>query len=245
MPHSGNRDGHGGEGTAAPAREPGATTRRRLEPRERREAILHAARELFSDRPYAGVSVADVAHAAEVSSPLVVFYYGSKRALYLAVIETAADSIRHGLRALPGPPSPQRFAAGVRFYAEYARAHRAGVLSLLRGGHEAALPEAAAAFERLRDEVAAQILADLASVDDAGEGGGGDGSAPATTTPAPVTALAVRGCLGYVDAVVAHWLTLPEGVGEDGAAVEPDTIAALAVGAFTGGLSAVASPGEC
>lgn len=191
------------------------------------------------------VSVADVAHAAEVSSPLVVFYYGSKRALYLAVIETAADSIRHGLRALPGPPSPQRFAAGVRFYAEYARAHRAGVLSLLRGGHEAALPEAAAAFERLRDEVAAQILADLASVDDAGEGGGGDGSAPATTTPAPVTALAVRGCLGYVDAVVAHWLTLPEGVGEDGAAVEPDTIAALAVGAFTGGLSAVASPGEC
>ncbi|WP_328440154.1 TetR/AcrR family transcriptional regulator [Streptomyces sp. NBC_00444] len=240
MPHGGNRDGHGSEGTAAPAREPGATTRRRLEPRERREAILHAARELFSDRPYAGV-----AHAAEVSSPLVVFYYGSKRALYLAVIETAADSIRHGLRALPGPPSPQRLAAGVRFYAEYAHAHRAGFLSLLRGGHEAALPEAAAAFERLRDEVAAQILADLASVDDAGEGGGGDGSAPATTTPAPVTALAVRGCLGYVDAVVAHWLTLPEGVGEDGAAVEPDTIAALAVGAFTGGLSAVASPGEC
>ncbi|MGW0755499.1 TetR/AcrR family transcriptional regulator [Streptomyces sp. NPDC002814] len=135
MPHSGNRGGHGGEGTtAAPAREPGATARRRLEPQERREAILHAARELFSSRPYAGVSVADVARAAGVSPPLVVFYYGSKRALYLAVIETAADSIRHGLRALPGPPSPQRLAAGVRFYAEYARAHRAGFLSLLRGG---------------------------------------------------------------------------------------------------------------
>src|SRR5882757_192827 len=140
--------------------------RRRLEPHARREEILGAARQLFSRHPYAGVSVADVARTAGVSPPLVVFYYGSKRALYLEVIETAADSIRHGLRALPGPPSPERLAAGVRFYAEYARTHRAGFLSLLRGGHEAALPEAAAAVERLRDEVAAQILADLAATDD-------------------------------------------------------------------------------
>ncbi|MFF4806058.1 TetR/AcrR family transcriptional regulator [Streptomyces sp. NPDC001351] len=204
--------------------------RRRLEPEERRESILAAARELFGDHPYAGVSVADVARSAGVSPPLVVFYYGSKRALYLAVIESAADSIRRGLRALPGPPSPERLAAGVRFYAEYARAHRAGFLSLLRGGHERALPEATTVVERLRDEIAEQILADLASVAEETEG-----AERAEGELGPVTALAVRGYLGYVDAVVVQWLALsPEVVG-------PDTVAALAVGAFLGGLSAVGS----
>ncbi|MHC3472674.1 TetR/AcrR family transcriptional regulator [Streptomyces sp. 7R007] len=207
--------------------------RRRLEPEERRESILAAARELFGDHPYAAVSVADVARSAGVSPPLVVFYYGSKRALYLAVIESAADSIRRGLRALPGPPSPERLAAGVRFYAEYARAHRAGFLSLLRGGHERALPEATAVVERLRDEIAEQILADLASVESVAVEA--EGAERIEAERGPVTALAVRGYLGYVDAVVVQWLALPPDV------VGPDTVAALAVGAFLGGLSAVAS----
>jgi AcrR family transcriptional regulator len=193
-----------------------------MEPQERRETILRAARELFSRHPYAGVSVAEIARKAGVSPPLVVFYYGSKQALYLAVVETAADSIREGLRALPGPASVDRLAAGVRLYAEYARTHRAGFLSLLRGVKEATVPQAATAIARLQDEIAAQILADLALTEPA-------------LTPDPATALAVRGYLGYVDAVVTHWLTLPD---DQGGGLGPETIADLAIGAFTGGLAA-------
>ena len=120
---------------------------------------MRAARDLFSQRPYAEVSVADIAQAAGVSPPLIVFHYGSKRALYLALLETAADAIRAGLYELPGPPSLDRLRAGVRFYAGYARDHRAGFLSLLRGGQDVA--EAAALVEAFRDELAGRICADL------------------------------------------------------------------------------------
>ncbi len=54
-----------------------------------------------------------------------------------------------------------------------------------------------------------------------------------------ITLVAVRGYLGYVDSAIAHWLALPE---EEQARVGPDTIAQLAVGAFTGGLAAAGHP---
>jgi AcrR family transcriptional regulator len=190
-------------------------------PDERRALILRAARDLFSQRPYAEVSVADVAQAAGVSPPLIVFHYGSKRALYLALLEAAADAIRAGVDELPGPPSLDRLRAGVRFYAGYARDHRAGFLSLLRGGQDVA--EAAALVEAFRDELAGRICAGLTA--DMGDGG-----------PGTLTRLAVRGYLGYVDAMIVHWLARPEDEREQ---VTPGMIADVAAGALTGGLAAV------
>lgn len=189
-------------------------------PHERRALIVRAARDLFSQRPYAEVSVADIAQAAGVSPPLIVFHYGSKRALYLALLETAADAIRAGLYELPGPPSLDRLRAGVRFYAGYAHDHRAGFLSLLRGGQDVA--EAAALVEAFGDELAGRICADLTA--DTVHGG-----------PGGLTRLAVRGYLGYVDAMIVHWLALPE---DERDQVTPAMIADVAAGAFTGGLEA-------
>lgn len=188
-------------------------------PDERRALILRAARDLFSQRSYAEVSVADIAQAAGVSPPLIVFHYGSKRALYLALLDAAADAIRAGLDELPGPPSLDRLRAGVRFYAGYAREHRAGFLSLLRGGQDVA--EAAALVEAFRDELAGQICADLTA--DVGDGG-----------PGTLTRLAVRGYLGYVDALIVRWLALTE---DERDQVTPAMIADVAAGAFTGALA--------
>ncbi len=215
-------------------------------PHERRALIVRAARDLFSQRPYAEVSVADIAQAAGVSPPLIVFHYGSKRALYLALLETAADAIRAGLYELPGPPSLDRLRAGVRFYAGYAHDHRAGFLSLLRGGQGVA--EAAALVEAFRDELAGRICADLTAAGqtpaDAGRrgevaggaGSGGAGSGDAGSGGAStLTFLAVRGYLGYVDAMIVHWLARPEDEREQ---VTPGMIADVAAGAFTGGLAA-------
>ena len=211
-------------------------------PDERRSLILAAARELFSQRPYADVSVAGIAAAAGVSPPLIVFHFGSKRALYVAVIEAAAGAIREGLRSLPGPPSLGRLRAGVLFYAGYARSHQAGFLSLLRGGHEVALPEVAGIVEGLRAEVAGQIMADLAAGHPtaghptAGRSAAGTAHAPPSAPGGAATLLAVHGYLGYVDAAIVAWLSLP---GPERDQVSPDVIAGLAVGAFTGGLAAV------
>jgi AcrR family transcriptional regulator len=198
-------------------------TVRRMMPDERRALILRAARDLFSQRPYAEVPVADIARAAGVSPPLIVFHFGSKRSLYLAVLEAAAAAIRAGLNELPGPPSLDRLRAGVRFYADYSRTHRTGFLSLLRGGQDVA--EAAALVEAFRDELARQILADLTAVrrdEEAAE---------------VLTLLAVRGYLGYVEAVIVHWLALPEDQRDQ---VSVDMIADMAAGAFSGGFPALA-----
>jgi AcrR family transcriptional regulator len=200
-------------------------------PDERRPLILRAARDLFSQRPYADVSVADIARAAGVSPPLIVFHYGSKRSLYLAVLGAAAGAIRAGLRELPGPPSLDRLRAGVVFYAEYARTHRTGFLSLLRGGQDVA--EAAALVEEFRDELAGQIHAGLTARRRVPAGPGAAGGAAATA--GALTMLAVRGYLGYVDAVIVHWLALPE---DERDRVTPAMIAGLAAGAFTGALAA-------
>lgn len=196
---------------------------------ERRALILEAARELFGRRPYAAVSVSDIAREAKVSPPLVVFHYGSKWILYCAVIEASADAIRQGLAELPGPPSLDRLHAGVRFYADYACSHRAGFLSLLRGSQESG--EASAIVESLRREVAAQILADLQSATSAeGTSEEGDGG--------PLTLVAIRGYLGYVDSAIVQWISLPE---DQRDRVTADQIADLAAAAFKGSVSVITS----
>ncbi len=191
-----------------------------MAPEDRRAEILAVARDVFSRQSYASVSLADVARAAGVTAPLIVFYFGNKRALYLKIIEAAVSDIAEGLDALPGPPSLERLYASVHFYAEHARTHPAGFLSLLRGGADAAVPEASILIESLRTEISARIMSDLAPPDPDRAG----------------ALIAVRGYLGYVDSAVVHWLTLPP---EQHSQVDADIIARLAVGAFTGGLAAL------
>jgi AcrR family transcriptional regulator len=191
-------------------------------PDQRRATILRAAGDLFSQRPYADVSVADIAAAAHVSPPLIVFHFGTKKALYLAILAAAADAIRAGLADLAGPPSIERLRAGVRFYAGYALDHRTGFLSLLRGRQESA--EAAAIVESVRTDLATQLQADLATANPA-------------LAASPLTAIAVRAHLGYVDAAILHWLALPT---TQRAQLTPTMLADLTAGAFTGALAVIA-----
>ncbi len=163
------------------------------------------------------MSVADIAAKASVSPPLIVFHFGSKRSLYLAVLAAAAAVIRAGLDDLPGPPSLDGPRAGMGFYAGYGRTHRAGFVlraaRTWRGG----------CWSRRPDELAAQ------SSRCQPEPGRDDG-------PGTLMLLAVRGYLGYIDAVIVHWLALPEDQRDQ---VSADMIADVAAGAFAGGLAAV------
>jgi AcrR family transcriptional regulator len=61
--------------------------RTRLEPDLRRKEILAAATVLFREHGYAGVSLEDVAGRAGVTRGLLHHYFGSKRALFLEVLE--------------------------------------------------------------------------------------------------------------------------------------------------------------
>jgi AcrR family transcriptional regulator len=66
------------------------TGRTRLSPDLRREQILQAASAAFRGADYSAVGLDAIADAAGVTRGLLHHYFGSKRGLYLAVVERAA-----------------------------------------------------------------------------------------------------------------------------------------------------------
>ena len=82
-----------------------------MDPAERRELILSAARRAFASRPYEEVSLADVAQEAQASEALVHKYFAGKAGLYAPVPLPAADVLavrpRRAADALPMGPSPR------------------------------------------------------------------------------------------------------------------------------------------
>ena len=63
-----------------------------MDPAERRELILSAARRAFASRPYEEVSLAEVAQEAQASEALVHKYFAGKAGLYAQVLRHAAST---------------------------------------------------------------------------------------------------------------------------------------------------------
>jgi AcrR family transcriptional regulator len=79
----------GGDGTAP--------RRRRLPAAERREMILDAAAGIFARAGYRATKVSDVAALVGVTEPVIFQNFGSKAALFAAVVERAAAQVRASL----------------------------------------------------------------------------------------------------------------------------------------------------
>lgn len=76
----------------------GGTPRRtRLSAAERRETILRAAAEVFSQAGYRATRISDVAARVGVTEPVIFQNFGSKAALFAAVLERAAGQARASL----------------------------------------------------------------------------------------------------------------------------------------------------
>lgn len=65
----------------------------RMKSEDRRALILEAATEVFGERGYRGATTDAVARASGVSQPYVVRMFGTKEALFLAVLERALDRV--------------------------------------------------------------------------------------------------------------------------------------------------------
>ena len=74
--------------------------RRRLPAAERRETILRAAVEVFAEAGYRAGKVSDVAARIGVTEPVIFQNFGSKAALFAAVVERAAAEVRASLDEL-------------------------------------------------------------------------------------------------------------------------------------------------
>jgi AcrR family transcriptional regulator len=69
------------------------TSGTRMRSEERRALVLEAATRVFGERGYHGATTDAVARAAGVSQPYVVRMFGSKEAMFLAVLDRAIDRI--------------------------------------------------------------------------------------------------------------------------------------------------------
>jgi AcrR family transcriptional regulator len=74
-----------------------APSRTRLPAAERRETILRAAAEVFAQAGYRAGKVSDVAARVGVTEPVIFQNFGSKAALFAAVLERAAAEVRVSL----------------------------------------------------------------------------------------------------------------------------------------------------
>jgi len=78
--------------------------RTRLNAAQRRESILAAAVEVFSAAGYRAGKVSDVAALVGVSEPVIFQNFGSKAALFAAVVDRVAGHVQAELDRLAGEP---------------------------------------------------------------------------------------------------------------------------------------------
>lgn len=165
--------------TAVPRRERAAATRR---------ALVLAALQAFSTKPFDAVSIDDIADAAGVAHGLAFHYFGSKRGLYLEALREVGRQLGdvHAVEA-DGSPA-QRIRAMLTRHMRYMSRHRELALHLFRGGLGTD-PEAWRIVDESRDGAMAWMAAEL-------------GLDPAN----PALRLTLRATTGAIDEATVYWL---------------------------------------
>lgn len=121
----------------------------RMRAEDRRELVLQAATAVFGEHGYVGATTDAVAKAAGVSQPYVVRMFGTKEALFLAVLDRALQRLLSAFRAAiadqPGGPADELHHRIGQAYIDLL-ADRGLLLSLMHGfvaGSEPAIGRAA------------------------------------------------------------------------------------------------------
>jgi TetR/AcrR family transcriptional regulator, ethionamide resistance regulator len=94
---------------------------------DRELAILETAERLLEGRPLAEISVDDLAKGAGISRPTFYFYFPSKEAVLLTLLDRVSVEADSALDSLLAHPPSDRFAiwrTGINVFVETFRAHR-------------------------------------------------------------------------------------------------------------------------
>lgn len=133
-------------------------TRTRLNPDLRQEAILEAAGQVFASRPYADVSLADVAREAGVSRSLVSHYFANKRGLFVEVMRRFAAAAPEAVRTDRSLPVDEMVAANVDEWLDFAEGHPQTAIAMAGIGSVGRDPELQALVEEIREQVVDRML---------------------------------------------------------------------------------------
>ena len=181
---------------------------------ERRQQLLAAALEAFSERDFDEVSVDEIADAAGVSHGLIFQYFGTKKDLYIAIVEPLIEQFRARVAADLDVPPPERLRKSMRAYAEAISAHPNGYRFLMTRG---------VGFGEVREKLEEARLAAVGRI------------APQVGLDPedPAVRAGLLAWLSYVDAAMLSWLD----------AAEPDVeiLVELIAGALRGTAEALAA----
>ncbi|WP_019631281.1 TetR/AcrR family transcriptional regulator [Actinomadura atramentaria] len=180
----------------------------------RRSAILEAAASLFADRPYDVLSIDEIADAAGVAKGLIYYYFGSKRGLFLAVIENAASALDELAGEYDDLSPTERLMRTLDGYLWWADAHRSAFQTILSGGIGVD-DEVSAFYRRVRARLAAALSQGLIG----------------STEPRPALRVAIDGWMSFVEGATVAWLERGD--------IERDAVRDLSVRVLGGVLQAV------
>ena len=156
---------------SVPEREPSTAVRGRRSPRpsgdDRELAILATAERLLGERPLAAISVDDLARGAGISRPTFYFYFPSKDAVLLTLLDRVVAEADAAMRQVfgAGAAGPREgWRRAITAYYETFRNHRS--LTVAWAAARSANPEVRALWSRVFDgwvqECAAAIEAERA-----------------------------------------------------------------------------------
>lgn len=108
-------------------------TRRRLEPRLRREELLDTGAALFAEKPYDDVFMEDIAARAGVSRSLLYHHFSGKRDLYIALFKRASDRLLARLSPDPQLPLVEQLASVLEGHIQSFVDHPSEAITINRG----------------------------------------------------------------------------------------------------------------
>jgi AcrR family transcriptional regulator len=167
----------------------------------RREVLIKAGLQLFSNRAYEEISIDEIADAVDMSKGLLYYYYPTKRDFFIAVVQYAADELIRITEADPTLPPMDQLRYGVDEYLRYVSQHATTYTGLLRGG--AGLDQDTAQISgSVRQTNMQRTLRQFSEADQASH----------------VLQLAIAGWIGTVEFMSLAWLK--EGVGTHDSVLE-------------------------
>jgi AcrR family transcriptional regulator len=158
----------------------------RLTPATRRAQLLEVGKRVFLERPYEELSMDELAVLSGVSKGLLYHYFPTKREFYMAVLNAAVDEMIVIVNPRPGLAPAEQLRVALDGYLRYVDEHALSYQAVLRGGIGGD-PDVVAIADRFRNAAYELILS----------------QAPDVT---PLLGLAVRGWIGFVEAVSLEWL---------------------------------------
>jgi len=131
---------------------------RRLSPDARREHILEAARQVFSQQPYGAVTTRDIAEAAGVARSLVHHYFGGIAEVFMAVVAQGGASLRDVRSAGVETPFEERVARNVAAALDVIAANRETWLATSSHGPDGPDPRIGGLIAAIREQFVRRTL---------------------------------------------------------------------------------------